>query len=127
MNSGQEDEMSHENGVEPEPLQIFALTYLTVEELKMRYKEEALNAQRHVTHSSFSSVRSHKINLSVWDLTKIVPYSVLPEPNTVKSILGQMHMLMEYELLEEGGFNAGRWDTEQKSFSITGSCYLLIE
>jgi hypothetical protein len=114
------------NKVPPGPLQIFALTHLAVEELIMRDKEEALNAQRRVTHSSFSSVLLRKVNVSVWELTKILPYSVLPEPNTVETILKQMHMLLDNQLLEEVGDSAGRWETEYESFSITGNGNLWI-
>ena len=71
------------------PLQLFAVSYLYSEELKMDEKEQNLDSQRRITHHSYSSFRK-PIVVTVREIaTKIPPDAVSHIPR-VQDILDEL-------------------------------------
>ena len=83
------------------PLQLFTLSYLYSEELKMDEKEQNLDSQRRVTHHSYSSSR-RQVVVTVREIaTKIPPDAVSHIPR-VQNILDELLELEQNQYLEIG-------------------------
>lgn len=105
------------------PLQLFAVSYLYSEELKMDEKEQNLDSQRRITHHSYSSFRK-PIVVTVREIaTKIPPDAVSHIPR-VQDILDELLELEQNQYLEVG---FGGIREEYTQFSITTDGIILVK
>jgi hypothetical protein len=105
------------------PLQIFVLTYLYAEELKLAKRDTYLDNFRLATHHSQSDVLPYPVSISIRELVTIIP------PSLIEKGLGAEEVRNQLNFLEENGYLEGkrRWNTtEYASFSITSDGILWL-